>query len=131
MYSLSCDEERIKNTQVLEHGNSWGNVNLKRPYIRTNKRILSREDELLKSKKKKTAVVYDILLKESGGPFQPRSLSSESRDTKKILNRQAMLLEKEKTNSECYKSINMLDEIILAQRNPHNLVRTVTITDNT
>ena len=75
--------------------------------------------------------MYDILLKESGGPFQSRSLSSESRDTKKILNRQAMLLEKEKTNSECYKSINMLDEIILAQRNPHNLVRTVTITDNT
>ena len=50
VYSLSCDEERIKNTQVLEHGNSRGNVSLTWPYIRTNKWILSREDELLRSK---------------------------------------------------------------------------------
>ena len=90
VYSLSCDEEGIENAQVLEHGNSRGDVSLKRPYIRTNKRILSREDELLRTKKR-PAEVYDVLLKESGGPFQSRSLSSEPRDTKQILNRQAML----------------------------------------
>ena len=38
----------------------------------------------------------DVLLKESGGPFQSGSLSSEPRDTKQILNRQAMLREKKK-----------------------------------
>ena len=129
VYSLNCDEESIKNTQVLEHGHSRDNVNLKQPYIRTNKGILSREDELLRSKKR-SAEVYDILLKESRGLFQSRRLSSEPRDTKQILNRQAMLQEKEKKNSECYKSIDMLDEIILVPRNPHNLVRAVTITYN-
>lgn len=41
-----------------------------------------------------------------------------------------MLQEKEKKNSEYYKSIDMLDEIILVPRNPHNLVRAVTITYN-
>ena len=89
VYSSSFDEERIKNIQMLEHGNSRGNVHLKRPYIRTNKWILSREDELLRNKKR-PAEVYHILLKESG-PFQSRFLSSEPRDTKEILNRHAML----------------------------------------
>ena len=125
----SCDEERIKNTQVLGHGNSKGNVSLKQPYIRTNKPILSGEDELLRSKKR-PAEVYDILLKESGGRFQSRSLPSDPQDTKQILNRQVMLQEKEKKNSECKNSTNMLEENILPQRNPHNLVRTVTINDN-
>ena len=68
VYSLNCDEESIKNTQVLEHGHSRDNVNLKQPYIRTNKGILSREDELLRSKKR-SAEVYDIPLKESRGLF--------------------------------------------------------------
>ena len=82
---------------------------------------------MLKSKKR-PAEVCDVLLKESGGPFQSGSLSSEPRDTKQILNRQAMLREKKK-NSESNKSISMLDETILTQCNPHTLVRTVTITD--
>ena len=41
-----------------------------------------------------------------------------------------MLRGKEKTNSESYKSIDTLDEIILVQRNPHNLVKIATITGN-
>ena len=40
-----------------------------------------------------------------------------------------MLQEKEKKNSECKNSTNMLEENILPQWNPHNLVRTVTIND--
>ena len=57
VYSLNCDEESIKNTQVLEHGHSRDNVNLKQPFIRTNKGILSREDELLRSKKRSAEVM--------------------------------------------------------------------------
>ena len=41
-----------------------------------------------------------------------------------------MLRGKEKTNSESYKSIDTLDEIILVQRNPHNLGKIATITGN-
>ena len=66
---------------MLGHGNSKGNVSLKQPYIRTNKPILSGEDELLRSKKR-PAEMYDRLLKESGGRFQSRSLPSDPQDTK-------------------------------------------------
>ena len=114
---------------MLGHGNSKGNLSLKQPYIRTKKLILSGEVELLRSKKR-PAEVYDILLKESGGRFQSRSLSSDPQDTKQILNRQVVLQEKEKKNSECKNSTNMLDENILPQQNPHNLARTVAINDN-
>ena len=62
--------------QLLEHGNSRNNLSLKWLYIRPNKRILSRKDDLLKSDTR-LAELCDVLLKVSGGFFQLRFLTSE------------------------------------------------------
>ena len=49
---------------------------------------------------------------------------------KQNLDHQAMFREKEKASTECSKSIDMFEEIVSAQWNLYNVVRTVTITDN-
>ena len=97
---------------------------LNRPYIRTEKSVLTRQDALLNDNKRPQEV-YNILLEESGAPYRSASMSKEPRNLKQIRKRQPNLKQKSKTN---YPEVDQLQALMLSQRDPDSLVKTVTVT---
>ena len=63
VYFLNDYPENVQDKQILEHGNLRRNVDLKRPYIRTEPSLLKRQDELL-SDNRTPQDVYEIILEE-------------------------------------------------------------------
>ena len=82
VYHLDGDVKEVIEVEPLEHGNSKPST--RRPYIRTSKSVLERQDQLL-SNGKRPQDVYDILLEESGGPFSSTSSSSAPRNVKETM----------------------------------------------
>ena len=74
VYFRSCNPESVKDVTILEHGNSRKSTMLNRPYIRTVKSVLTRQEALLNDNKR-LQEVYDILLEESGAPYRSASMS--------------------------------------------------------
>lgn len=124
VYFLSCKPIAVDDCKILKHGNC---INSKTSYFRTDKDVLTRQDELL-DHRLHPQVIYDMTLEESGGPFSSSSISKEPRNLKQIYNRSS----KKKTNSE-ESRVNItgqLESLIMQQRDPDSMVKTVTITDN-
>ena len=112
VYHLDGDVKEAVEVELLEHGNSKPSTT--RPYIRTRKSVLERQD------------VYDILLEESGGPFSSASSSSAPRNVKQIQNRKHI-----SNISSTERDDDGNDELlklVLAQRNSESLIKTVIIT---
>lgn len=122
VFNLNGDAKDVSEVKLLEHGNSKHSG--KRPYIRTSQYVLEQEDELL-SGGKRPHEVYDILVEESGGPFASTSSSTEPRNLKQIQNRKQAA---SKANVEDNGGNDDLFKLIVAQRNPENLIKTVTVT---
>ena len=123
VYFLSCNPESVKDVTILEHGNSRKGTMLNRPYIRTEMSVVMRQDALLNDNKR-PQVVYDILLEESRAPYRSASMSKEPRNLKQIQTRQTNL--KQKSPKSIYPEVYQLQALILSQRNPDSLVKTVT-----
>ena len=109
--------------ELLEHGNSKPSTT--RPYIRTSKSLLERQDQLL-SNGKRPQDVYDLLLEESGGPFSLTSSSSAPRNMKQIRNRK--LVSNISSTERDDDGNDELLKLVQAQRNPESLTKTVTVT---
>ena len=86
VYFINSDSysKSVQDREVKLHGNS----KQKRPYHRTDPKILKRQDTLL-SANKPPQEVYDLLLDESCGPMQQNAMSQEPRNLKQIRNRQS------------------------------------------
>ena len=123
VYHFDGDVKEVIEVELLEHGNSKPSTT--RPYIRTSKSVLERQDQLL-SNGKRPQDVYDIFLEESDGPFSSTSSSSAPRNVKQIQNRKHV---SNISNTERDDDGNdELLKLVLAQRNPESLIKTVTIT---
>ena len=84
VYHLDDDVKDVIEVELVEHENNKPSTT--RPYIRTSKSVLELQYQLL-SNDKQPQDVYDILLKESSGPFSSTSSSSAPRNVKQIQNR--------------------------------------------
>lgn len=120
---MDGDAKDVEDIEILEHGNS--KPTRKRSYIRTKKSVLERQDELL-SNGKRPSEVYDLLISESGGPFSSTSSATEPRNIKQIQNRKQTI--KKGDNVEETRTNDELLNLIVAQRNPDCLIKTVTVT---
>ena len=123
VYHLDSDVKEVIEVELLEHGNSKPSTT--RPYIRTSKSVLERQDELL-SNGKRPQDVYDIFLEESGSPFSSTSSSSVPHNVKQIQNRKhASKISSTERDDD---GNDELLKLVVAQRNPESLIKTVTIT---
>ena len=123
VYHLDGDVKEVVEVELLEHGNSKPSTT--RPYIRTSKSLLERQDQLL-SNGKRPQDVYDLLLEESGGPFSLTSSSSAPRNMKQIRNRK--LVSNISSTERDDDGNDELLKLVQAQRNPESLTKTVTVT---
>jgi len=99
VYSLHGNqEENVQEIEILPHGNSKHQADSRRPYFRTEASVLEQEDTLLSSKRSPQEV-YEIVLKEAGGPLQSSSISQEPRNLKQIQNRKNKLNKNSRNSS--------------------------------
>ena len=134
VYSLVEEaDDDVKEVKCLPpHGNSKQPIEFSQPYIRTNPAVLKNIDDKLEKCGSVSSVFYDVLV-ESGGPMHSGSQSNEPRNTKQVNNRKSLkALKRKKENPTTFNMpLSDLDKLILAQRDPKSLVRTVVVWGDT
>ena len=126
IYSLHDSSDIVQEIEILPHGNTKRPQATQQPYIRTEKSILQRQEELL-FQKNTPQEVYDIVLKESGGSMSASSVSKEPRNLKQIQNLQAKI-NKDDRKSSPNSGKNLLDDLLQLQRDKSSIVKTVSVT---
>ena len=89
IYSRADNESDMNEDYILPHGNN-NNRFSQRPFHKTSKTVLNKQDQLLISGMR-AQEVYGKLLHKSGGPWQASFQSSEPGDVKQTLNRKGKL----------------------------------------